>query len=225
MIIDRHDLGTALNYEIITKDSYKLRRYIDTDDITHPDIATVIDVGANYGFFAVYARCLFPHARVVCFEPNPTTFAGLVKNVDCLDVETHMYGLGDGDPILLENRPFSNDSGSKVARKLRDEENIGTKTAYLSELLKIAKVDLTKPYIIKVDCEGGEQYIFGKDDEILGNSEQWMMEMHFCKTRWPNTPTKQQYADWCEKQKVDFPNRSYEGRWTKRMSTVVSTKS
>jgi len=32
---------------------------------------TVIDVGANQGQFAVYARIRWPSARLICFEPPP----------------------------------------------------------------------------------------------------------------------------------------------------------
>ena len=41
--------------------------------------ATVIDLGANKGQFAVYARTRWPNARLICFEPLPGPHAKLVR--------------------------------------------------------------------------------------------------------------------------------------------------
>jgi hypothetical protein len=41
--------------------------------------ATVIDVGANKGQFAVYARTRWPKARLICFEPLPGPRAKLLR--------------------------------------------------------------------------------------------------------------------------------------------------
>ncbi|MBK1632467.1 hypothetical protein CKO31_17315 [Thiohalocapsa halophila] len=52
--------------------------------------ATVIDVGANKGQFAVYARIRWPKAQLICFEPLPEPRAklqqvtgGQAKIYDC----------------------------------------------------------------------------------------------------------------------------------------------
>ncbi|MDG4577068.1 MAG: FkbM family methyltransferase [Defluviicoccus sp.] len=41
------------------------------------DIRTILDIGANEGQFAMFARRHFPHARIISFEPLPAPFAKL----------------------------------------------------------------------------------------------------------------------------------------------------
>jgi len=55
--------------------------------------ATVIDVGANKGQFAVYARIRWPNARLICFEPLPNPRAKLVR-VTSGHAEIHDCALG-----------------------------------------------------------------------------------------------------------------------------------
>ena len=55
--------------------------------------ATVIDVGANKGQFAVYARIRWPNARLICFEPLPNPRAKLVR-VTGGQAEIHDCALG-----------------------------------------------------------------------------------------------------------------------------------
>jgi len=45
----------------------------------HETFATVIDVGANKGQFAVYAGIRWPDARLICFEPLPGPRAKLAR--------------------------------------------------------------------------------------------------------------------------------------------------
>jgi hypothetical protein len=49
------------------------------DALGHDRFATVIDVGANKGQFAVYARTRWPSARLICFEPLPAPRATLAR--------------------------------------------------------------------------------------------------------------------------------------------------
>jgi hypothetical protein len=55
--------------------------------------ATVIDVGANKGQFAVYARIRWPKARLICVEPLPNPRAKLVR-VTGGQAEIHDCALG-----------------------------------------------------------------------------------------------------------------------------------
>jgi hypothetical protein len=55
--------------------------------------ATVIDVGANKGQFAVYARLRWPNARLICCEPLPEPRAKLTR-VTRRQAELHACALG-----------------------------------------------------------------------------------------------------------------------------------
>lgn len=52
--------------------------------LTLPPGATVLDVGANIGLFALYVRDCCPDARIVAFEPMPEAFAALERNMAAL---------------------------------------------------------------------------------------------------------------------------------------------
>ncbi|MDA1139919.1 MAG: FkbM family methyltransferase, partial [Planctomycetota bacterium] len=46
-----------------------------------PDGATIIDVGANAGYFSMFAASRFRNSRVFSFEPIPVNFEQLQKNI------------------------------------------------------------------------------------------------------------------------------------------------
>ena len=49
-------------------------------------IKTILDLGANIGFYTVPFRYLQPNARIVAIEPDKENFAMLLKNVaNCLN--------------------------------------------------------------------------------------------------------------------------------------------
>src|SRR5690606_6701996 len=41
----------------------------------------IVDCGANIGMSVLYFKTLYPESRIVAFEPNPSAFALLEKNV------------------------------------------------------------------------------------------------------------------------------------------------
>ncbi|MDB4989931.1 MAG: FkbM family methyltransferase, partial [Myxococcaceae bacterium] len=58
------------------------RHCYEQHGIALPSGATVIDVGANIGLFALRVKQLDPAARLYCFEPVPPTYACLVQNLE-----------------------------------------------------------------------------------------------------------------------------------------------
>lgn len=77
-------------------------------------INTIIDVGANAGQFARYARQIKPEARIFCFEPLPKPFAQLRAwaNSQKGSVSVFNYALGQSEGTVemfehLEHTPSS----------------------------------------------------------------------------------------------------------------------
>lgn len=64
-----------LHREIVAEATYSKH------GITTPDGASIFDVGANIGMFAIHMARTIPHARIHCFEPLPATFALLRQNL------------------------------------------------------------------------------------------------------------------------------------------------
>lgn len=63
------------------------------------DTPVILDCGANLGMASLYFKWLYPNSRVQAFEPDPTTFQVLERNVvgNNLDIKTHNCALWDED--------------------------------------------------------------------------------------------------------------------------------
>ena len=76
--------------------------------------ATVIDVGANKGQFAAYARTRWPNARLICFEPLPGPRAKLAR-VTRGHAEFHDCALGSAPGQGQMHLASRTDSSSLLA--------------------------------------------------------------------------------------------------------------
>src|SRR5207249_1250785 len=84
--------------ETLAGDMYRLERYRALR------VGTILDVGAHIGTFVLYAKTLWPEARVLAVEPNPRSNELLRLNTSCLeDVETYQIALRyDGANVLTD---------------------------------------------------------------------------------------------------------------------------
>jgi FkbM family methyltransferase len=116
------------------------------------EVRTILDVGANIGFFSVAARARYPHARIHAYEPNPRVVPLLESNTAPLGIEIHAEAVGawDGRASML-------DAG--------DSNQARTQA---SEAGNISQVSLEKAIdrlggtvdLLKLDCEGAEWELF-----------------------------------------------------------------
>ena len=151
------------------------------DKIITPGL-TVLDVGANLGFFTcLFAHRVGPTGRVIAFEPSPDTFRLLNENVrtngfkdlvDCRccalsDTEgtarLHVFSQGYEGYNSLGASRFS-DSCAAVAAI-----DVGTTT--IDRCLEQAGADSCKGYFIKVDVEGFEQRVLAGGLDHLNRIE------------------------------------------------------
>ncbi|MFI5798233.1 FkbM family methyltransferase [Streptomyces sp. NPDC051677] len=90
--MNRHETQ-ALYEDIVTHRSYL------PDDVTLPRGATVLDIGANIGVFALFVQALCPTAHVYACEPLPPVFDRLVRNLHTHRVPGRAlpYALSDRD--------------------------------------------------------------------------------------------------------------------------------
>ncbi len=216
MIIDDPNLAKFLMGEIFQRDSYELKKCLNTN------YSTIVDVGANYGFFALFARVLFPKARIVCFEPNPVTYAGLVTNLANLGIETHCIALGDGTPVDLVPNRHTSDSGS--CKSVASTADTATPSMRLDDLLKFANVDVTKDVMLKIDCEGAERFALDHPGsyEALQKAKRWMMEIHYSQKLWPECPDRAAFEAWWHQFEKDTPGRKIRGPFLRQYGMMIS---
>lgn len=118
-----------------------------------------IDCGANIGVSLLYIKIRAPHARVMCFEPNPAARAVLEKNIEAnhwgRDVQVFPFALGKekGTVDFFVDSDMATSSGGSVASYSKN------KNALISYTIE---VDTLSRYIddpidfLKMDIEGAE---------------------------------------------------------------------
>ncbi len=136
---------------------------------------TMIDVGANLGFFTLLGcQKVGPRGKVIAFEPNPVIFEmmrtsvfsnSFLKRCDCHNVAafneegemeftwgTHDHG---GGRLITPDLRRMSDNKAKVA------------TAKLDDLVDPADYPIS---LIKIDTEGAEPYVLEGAQNILNNN-------------------------------------------------------
>lgn len=167
---------TLLEYlyqEIVVDDVYQIAQLKDHQPIQP---YTFIDIGANVGVFSIFARKLFPNARIIAIEPCNETFDALLQNTNGLDIECHNFAFGDGSKLFLQRNQYH--SGGNLFLKYNYMgETIESKSLY-AILIELA---IKQPYVIKMDIEGGEYFLLSSPytPKFLKDADHFAMEAHF----------------------------------------------
>jgi FkbM family methyltransferase len=152
----------------LIEDGYGLEELSETP-------ATVLDIGANQGFFALAARSFFPKAVLHCYEPNPRILPVLEKNAAAVHAEVFREAVGAaGGTVFLEESGDSNQARTNSAANGMPVPQVSFRTAV--ERLG-GRVDLAK-----IDCEGAEWEMFA-DPEPWKSIRNLRMEYHLMDRR------------------------------------------
>lgn len=164
-------LLVPLYKEIVYKDDYRLRAH------PLPPGATVIDVGANIGMFALHVARDHGAARVYAFEPFPESFALLRRNAE-------QNGLGAITPVPLAI------AGASGPRTLHLQGRHGVHSLYGSAGAAVhidcltladafARFAIARCDFLKLDCEGAEyEILLGTPSEIYARIDRLALEYH-----------------------------------------------
>ncbi len=141
----------------------------------------IIDVGANIGAFTFLASSLFPHSRVMAFEPDPVNFAQLEKN----------YDRNPGRRIVIARRAVGAASGKALFSK-PEHKRFTTSGAVVQSPVEgafqvdvIGIAELFSDFVVercgllKLDCEGAEfEILRAAPREVLDRISQMIVEVH-----------------------------------------------
>lgn len=116
----------------------------------------ILDIGANVGSFALWARLRWPASRIRCYEPNPGTFGFLTRNLagltDVTAVNAAVYPGGGRLPFFAR---YDGDGEAGLAAYATDTFEARVVTpAFAVDVIDpkaIGRAD-----IVKIDIEGGE---------------------------------------------------------------------
>jgi FkbM family methyltransferase len=117
----------------------------------------IVDIGANVGSFALWAQARWPGSRVRCYEPNPGTFAYLVRNtagfsaIACNNAAL-FPGAKAREPFFSR---YDGDGEAGLASYATDTFAARVVTpAFEVDVIDPARIPSAD--IVKIDIEGGE---------------------------------------------------------------------
>lgn len=120
----------------------------------------IIDIGAYSGVYSLIATKINPHARVLAFEPNPSTFEQLKTNASinfARNIELMNIGIG---ALPGKSRLFlssSSSSSSSLIDNSSADSSIEIDVATLDSIL--GDTELEGKCLMKIDVEGLESAV------------------------------------------------------------------
>ncbi len=161
-------------YIYLYKENYEpdMRGYFDYVDLSN---ATFLDIGANAGYWTIYASQM-KNCNIISFEPHPVTFARLKKNVDSLtNCIAFNIGLSNSKGELNIIEMLDNGSNYLSTNKIGIPVGVTTLDTHFSEHPDLY---LRNKIVIKIDVEGAEQFVIeGGSSFIMQRQPYIIVEM------------------------------------------------
>jgi FkbM family methyltransferase len=152
-------------------------------------IRTVIDVGANSGQFAKYARSMFPKAHLYCFEPLPKPFEQLQQWASSQqDVTLFNLALGDleGMGTMFHHVEHNTSSSLLATTELNEalypftkkQNEISVTLSTLDKTLEGAAKSLSPEILIKLDVQGYEERVISGGSRTFMQAKACIVEVN-----------------------------------------------
>jgi FkbM family methyltransferase len=145
--------------------------------------STIIDIGANAGYFTLFAASAFPQAKLFSFEPVPVNYAQLKHHRDLNDTRKiscfPLAVAGHSGEIKLnfDTTDSFTTSATMFASKENKGESLSVPCITLKEIMD--KNAIEKCDLLKMDCEGAEyDILYNCPADYLRRIDQIAMEVH-----------------------------------------------
>lgn len=135
-------------------------------------VSTVIDIGANVGFFSKLIRDLFPKSIIYCIEPIPSIFKRLQLNFQH-DPKAKLFKIAISDKF--GNARMSFDNNNSAISYINNKGNVKVKLDTLDNFIsknKISQID-----ILKIDTEGFENHVLKGGQKALAITKYLFLEI------------------------------------------------
>lgn len=175
--------GRRLSIQIPRNETFRLKNIFEEHEYSLPrglpgeQVGTVVDVGANVGGFALYAKGWNRDAQVLCFEPNPQVLDMLEDNVeDESGVRVFPFALSaQAGEITLYQHP-RNTGQSSVNGEFQGAQPVRVAVEQASEAMQRAGIERID--VLKIDTEGSEVPILEGLGDWLQRTAVAMLEYH-----------------------------------------------
>lgn len=151
------------------------------------DFATVLDIGANRGQFALFAMHRFPQASLMCFEPLPEprrrleAVAGRSARVRLFD-----FAIAALDDVAPFHVSVADDSssllpiGPRQREEFPDSREQTTITVQVRRLETVLRSEpLPHPVLLKIDVQGSELDVLEGAGALLESVDVILIEASF----------------------------------------------
>ncbi len=135
--------------------------------------AKFFDIGANAGFYSLALNAYFPGIGGIAFEPIPTTYSTLLKNLrinDITNVQALNIGLGDKKGELVFYTYPSQSGSSSMARNVDTNDTLEVRCG-VSVLDDFCDEKKASADFIKCDVEGAELFVFKGAERMLARDK------------------------------------------------------
>lgn len=171
----------TLNVRGATTDIHAFRnffgRVIRTHDFGAP--RTIIDAGANVGYFSLVMARAFPEAVILAIEPEARNFEILSRNAAPYpNIKPIRAALWPRSESVRITNP---DAASDLFKVESRSSNAVDPTGEIPGLTVDELLDthgITTLDLLKVDIEGGEKYLFAENIGWLSRVDQLLIEVH-----------------------------------------------
>jgi FkbM family methyltransferase len=148
-------------FDTLNFGSYEMEEFVMQNNLIDEHF-NVFDIGANYGWYALYVAKYKQKCSIYSFEPIPLTFQFLNANIELnnfKNIQTFNFGFSEKkgtfdlfyDPTLSVNASLADLTGSKEVKK------VSCKIEKLDDFIYDSKF---KVDFIKCDVEGAELFVY-----------------------------------------------------------------
>jgi FkbM family methyltransferase len=151
------------------------------------DFATVVDIGANRGQFALVARRCFPEARIIAFEP----LAGPAKRFRAAiagdpRITLHQVAIGPTNGAATMHVAAEDDSSSLLPITALQQSLFAGTREVATEAIQVERLssrinesNLKQPALLKIDVQGYELSVLKGCDALLPRFSHLYVECSF----------------------------------------------
>jgi len=144
---------------------------------------TIIDVGANAGYFTVFAASAFSEASILSYEPIPANYALLSRHRD-LNPSWRIRCFAAAVAGHVGEIELSFDAGDSFTTSAtmmhtdpKATDSLAVPCVTLERIFQVN--DIQECALLKMDCEGAEyDILYGCPPELFRRIDQIAMEVH-----------------------------------------------